>query len=103
MIAGHRHTIVFTNMVVQCGVIRHPVFTEGTKSHCDSVYPIRACLAASHRQPQRKTPGPDIPQPYATPKKMSAAGRDAMINKDLGSENVYDPLQSRNTSPTPGP
>ena len=26
-----------------------------------------------------------------------------MINKELGSENVYDPLQSRNASPTPGP
>ena len=63
----------------------------------DSKYPLW------HRQPQRKTPGPDIPQPYATPKEMSAAGHDAMINKELGSENVYDPLQSRNASPTPGP
>ena len=26
-----------------------------------------------------------------------------MINKELGSENVYDPLQSRNASPTLGP
>ena len=62
----------------------------------DSKYPLW------HHQPQRKTPGPDIPQPYATPKEMSAAGRDAMINKELGSENVYDPLQLRNASPTLG-
>ena len=47
MIAGHHHTVVLTNMVVQHGVIRHPEFTEGTKPHCDSVYPIRACVAAS--------------------------------------------------------
>ena len=46
VIAGHCHTIVLTNMVVQCGVIHHPVFTEGTKPRRDSVYPVRACLAA---------------------------------------------------------
>ena len=34
---------------------------------------------------------------------MGAAGRDTMINKELGSEDVYDPLQSRNALPTPGP
>ena len=46
VIAGHRHTVVFTNMVVQCGVVHHPEFTEGTKPHHDSVYSVRACLAA---------------------------------------------------------
>ena len=34
---------------------------------------------------------------------MGTAGRDTMINKELGSEDVYDPLQSRNALPTPGP
>ena len=68
-----------------------------TPSTDDSKYPLW------HHQPQRKTPGPNIPQPYATPKEMSTAGHDAMINKELGSENVYNPLQSRNASPTPGP
>ena len=68
-----------------------------TPSTDNSKYPLW------HRQPQYKTPGLDIPQPYTTPKEMSAAGHDAMINKELGSENVYDPLQSRNASPTPGP
>ena len=63
----------------------------------DSKYPLWHC------QPQHKTSSPDIPQPYATPKEMSAACCDAMINKELGSENVYDPLQSRNALPTPGP
>ena len=56
-----------------------------------------------HRQPQHKTPSPDVPWPYATPKEMGTAGRDIMINKELGSEDVYDPLQSRNAWPTPGP
>ena len=46
MIAGHRHTVVLTNMVVQRGVVRRPEFTEGTKPRRDSVYPVRACLAA---------------------------------------------------------
>ena len=68
-----------------------------TPSTDNSKYPLWHC------QPQYKTPGLDIPQPYTTPKEMSAAGHDAMINKELGSENVYDPLQSRNASPTPGP
>ena len=68
-----------------------------TSSTDDSKYPLW------HRQPQHKTPGPNVPRPYATPKEMGAAGRDAMINKELGSEDVYDPLQSRNASPTPGP
>ena len=68
-----------------------------TPSTDDSKYPLW------HHQPQRKTPGPDVPRPYATPKEMGAAGRDAMINKELGLEDVYDPLQSRNASPTPGP
>ena len=68
-----------------------------TPSTDDSKYPLW------HHQPQRKTPSPDMPRPYATPKEMGAAGCDAMINKELGSEDVYDPLQSRNASPTPGP
>ena len=68
-----------------------------TPSTDDSKYPLW------HRQPQRKTPGPDVPQPYATLKEMGAAGCDALINKELGSEDVYDPLQSRNASPTLGP
>ena len=46
---------------------------------------------------------PDVPRVYATPKEMGAAGHDTMINKELGLEDVYDPLQSRNASPTPGP
>ena len=61
-----------------------------TPSTDDSKYPLW------HRQPQHKTPGPDIPQLYATPKEMSAAGRDAIINKELGLEYLYDPLQLRN-------
>ena len=56
-----------------------------------------------HRQPQRKTPGPDVPQPYATPKETSATGHDTRLNQELGLDNVYDPLASRNASPTLGP
>ena len=56
-----------------------------------------------HRQPQHKAPSPNIPRPYATPKEMSTTGHDAMINKELGLENVFDPLQLRNALPTPGP
>ena len=37
------------------------------------------------------------------PKEMGAARCDAMINEELGSEDVYDPLQSSNASPTTGP
>ena len=33
---------------------------------------------------------------------MGAAGRNALIIKELGLEDVYDPLQSGNASPTPG-
>ena len=54
-------------------------------------------------QPHRKTPGPDVPQLYATPKETDAAGRDAKLNKELGLDKVFDPLVSGNTSPTPGP
>ena len=68
-----------------------------TPSTDDSKYPLWHC------QPQCKTPGPDVPRPYTTPKEMGAAGRDTMINKELGSEDVYDPLQSRNASTTLGP
>ena len=67
-----------------------------TSSTDDSKYPLW------HRQPQRKTPSPDVPWPYATPKEMGTAGHDTMINQELGLEDVYDPLQSRNASPTPG-
>ena len=56
-----------------------------------------------HCQPQCKTPGPDVPQPYATPKEMGATGRDTRLNQELGLEDVYDPLESRNASPTLGP
>ena len=46
VIAGHRDTVVFTNMVVQRGVVHRPEFTEGTEPCCDSVYPISTCLTA---------------------------------------------------------
>ena len=46
VIAGHRHTVMFTDIVVQCGVAHCPEFTEGTEPRRDSVYPISACLAA---------------------------------------------------------
>ena len=61
-----------------------------------SKYPLWHC------QPQCKTPSPDVPQLYATPKEMGAAGRDARLNQELGSEDVYDPLALRNALPTPG-
>ena len=67
-----------------------------TSATNDSNYPLW------HRQPQCKTPGPDVPQPYATPKEMGAAGCDARLNQELGSEDVYDPLKSRDASPEPG-
>ena len=56
-----------------------------------------------HHQPLRKSTGPDVPQPYATSKEMDAAGHDAKLNKELGLDKVFDPLASRNVSPTPGP
>ena len=46
-----------------------------TSSTDDSKYPLW------HRQPQCKTPGPDVPRPYATPKEMGTAGCDSMINQ----------------------
>ena len=46
VIAGHHHTIMFTDMVVQRRVIHRPEFTEGTEPHCDSVYPISTRLVA---------------------------------------------------------
>ena len=55
-----------------------------------------------HRQSQCKTPGPNVPQPYATPKETGAAGCDTRLNQELGSEDVYDPLASRNASPYTG-
>ena len=56
-----------------------------------------------HCQPQCKTPGPDVPRPYATPKETGATARNARLNQELGSEDVYDPLKSRDASPAPGP
>ena len=56
-----------------------------------------------HPQPHCKTPGLDVPQPYTTPKETGAAGHDAMLNKELGLDKVYDPLVSGDTSPAPGP
>ena len=56
-----------------------------------------------HPQPCCKTPGPDIPQPYTTPKETGTTGHDAMLNKELGLDKVYDPLVSGDTSPAPGP
>ena len=50
-----------------------------------------------------KTPGPDVPWPYSTPKETDAAVHDAQLNKELGIDKVYDPLALRNASPTPGP
>ena len=63
----------------------------------DSNYPLW------HRQPQRKTPGPNVPWPYTTPKETSAAAHDARLNQELGSEDVHDPLKLRDASPAPGP
>ena len=56
-----------------------------------------------HHQPHCKTPGPDVPQPYATPKETGAAGHVARLNKELGLDKVYDLLASGDTSPAPGP
>ena len=56
-----------------------------------------------HCQPLRKTTGPDVPQPYATPKEMDIARHDAKLNKELGLDKVFDPLASGNASPTLGP
>ena len=56
-----------------------------------------------HHQPRCKTPGPDVPQSYATPKETGTAGRDARLNKELGLDKVYNPLASGDASPTPGP
>ena len=56
-----------------------------------------------HCQPQHKTPGPDVPRPYATSKETGAAAHDDRLNQELGSEDVYDPLKSRDALPAPGP
>ena len=56
-----------------------------------------------HPQPCHKTPGPDVPQPYTTPKETGTDRHDAMLNKELGLDNVYDPLASGDASPAPGP
>ena len=46
-------------------------------------------------QPRCKTPGLDIPQPYASPREMDAAGQDAKLNKEIGLDKVFE-----NTLPT---
>ena len=56
-----------------------------------------------HHQPCRKTPGLDVPQPYTTPKETAATRHDTRLNKELGLDKVYDPLASRDASPTLGP
>ena len=56
-----------------------------------------------HHQPHHKTPGPDVPQPYTTPKETGATGHDARFNKELGLDKVYDPLALGDASPTLGP
>ena len=56
-----------------------------------------------HPQPRRKTPGPDVPQPYATPKETDAAIHDTKLNKELGLDKVFDLLALGEASPTPGP
>ena len=67
-----------------------------TSSTNNSNYPLW------HRQPQCKTPGPDVPRSYATSKETGTTGCDARLNQELGSEDVYDPLGSRDASPAPG-
>ena len=56
-----------------------------------------------HPQPHHKTPGPDVPQPYATPKETDTAVHDTKLNKVLGLEKVFDLLASGDASPMPGP
>ena len=46
VVAGHCHTVMFTDMIVQREVIRRPEFTEGTEPCHDSVYPVSARLVA---------------------------------------------------------
>ena len=67
-----------------------------TSATNDSNYPLWHC------QPQRKTLSPNVPRPYATPKETGAAGCDTRLNQELGSEDVYDPLESRDALPAPG-
>ena len=56
-----------------------------------------------HCPPQSKTPGPDVPGPYMTPKETDAALRDATLNKELGIDDVFDPMASRTRASTTGP
>ena len=56
-----------------------------------------------HCQPRHKTPGLDVPQPYATPKEAGTARCNARLNKELGLDKVYDLLALGDASPTPGP
>ena len=56
-----------------------------------------------HCQPQCKTPGPDVPRPYAAPKETDTASRDATLSNELGLDDVYDPMVSRTGVSTPGP
>ena len=37
------------------------------------------------------------------PKESDTAARDATLNKELGLEDVYDPMKSRMAASTPGP
>ena len=68
-----------------------------TSTTNDSNYPLWHC------QPQCKTPSPDVPRLYATPKETGTTGSDARLNQELGSEDVYDPLELRDASPALGP
>ena len=56
-----------------------------------------------HPQPCRKAPGSDLSQPYTTPKETGADRHNAMLNKELGLDNVYDPLVCGDALPAPGP
>ena len=92
-----------TRLLLECQLVckkrqeQAKVTGVGMSSTDDTQYP---CWVP---QPRRKTPGPDVPQPYATPKETDAAGRNAKLNKELGLDKVFDPLASGNTSPIPGP
>ena len=68
-----------------------------TTSANDTDYPDWDC------QPCHKTPGPDVPQLYATPKETDATGHDVKLNKELGLDNIFDPLALGDASPAPGP
>ena len=56
-----------------------------------------------HLHPQHKAATPDIARPYAIPKETNVASKDAALNKELGLDDVYDPMVSRTTPSTLGP